>query len=110
MNANVFPISMNKHIIFCAVAAVFFVLQFIRTKRVYQLILAVAFGGSLLIYLNTESSLLFYGVGIGEAVLLIAALVANIVQNRHARKANGDDSGPSDGGEAAAQPAEGGGE
>ena len=48
MEKTLFPISMEKHIVFCAIAAVFFLLQFIRTKRIYQLILAIAVPVSLL--------------------------------------------------------------
>ena len=83
---SLFPITMEKHIIFCAVAALFFVLQFIRTKRIYQLVLAIAIPASLLIYIQPENKTLFYGVGIGEAVLLVLAFILSIVQNRKDKK------------------------
>lgn len=87
MEKTLFPITMDKHIIFCAVAAVFFLLQFIRTKRIYQLILAIAIPLSLLIYLAPENEMLFYGVGIAEAVLLVLAFILNLVQNAREKKA-----------------------
>ena len=87
MEKTLFPITMDKHIIFCAVAAVFFLLQFIRTKRIYQLILAIAIPLSLLIYIAPENEMLFYGVGIGEAVLLVLAFILNLVQNARDKKA-----------------------
>ena len=87
MEKTLFPITMEKHIIFCAVAAVFFLLQFIRTKRIYQLILAIAVPISLLIYIAPENETLFYGVGIAEAALLLLAFILNIVQNARDKKA-----------------------
>ena len=42
LEINVFPISFEKHVGFCIIAAVFFLLQFVRTKRWYQLVLAAA--------------------------------------------------------------------
>ena len=82
-----FPVSMEKHIGFAIFATVFFLLQFIRTKRWYQLILAAAIPLSLLIYLDESNKTLFYGVGIAEGALLLLALLVNIVQSRKAEKA-----------------------
>ena len=81
MDITVFPISMEKHIVFCIVAALFFLVQFVRAKRWYQLVMAIAIPATLLIYINPEHNALFYGVGIGEAVLLLLALILNIVQS-----------------------------
>lgn len=83
---SIYPISMEKHIIFVIFASVFFLLQFIRTKRWYQLILAAAFPISLLIYVDESNHTFFYGVGITEFVLLCAAMVANIAQSRKDKK------------------------
>ena len=82
MESTLFPISMEKHIIFCVIAALFFLLQFIRTKQWYQLVMAIAVPLSLLIYIDEENTALFYAVGILEAVLLCGALVLYIVQSR----------------------------
>lgn len=87
LESTLFPISMEKHIIFCIVAAIFFILQFVRTKQWYQLVMAAAIPLSLLIYIDEENMTLFYGVGILEAVLLCAALVLNIVQSHKENKA-----------------------
>lgn len=87
METSLLPISMNKHIVFACVAAVFFLLQFIRTKQWYQLIMAAAIPLSLLIYIDEENMTLFYGVGILEAVLLCSALVMNIVQSHKQNQA-----------------------
>ncbi len=87
METSLFPVSMEKHIIFAVIAAVFFLLQFVRTKQWYQLVMAAAIPLSLLIYIDTENMTLFYGVGILEAVLLCTALVLNIVQSRRQSKA-----------------------
>ncbi len=93
MESTLFPIGMEKHIIFCVVAALFFIIQFVRTKQWYQLVMAAAIPLSLLIYIDEENTALFYGVGILEAVLLCGALVLSIVQARKQRKAeeNADD-------------------
>ncbi len=81
MDTNLFAIGMQKHIIFVICAALFFILQFLRTKRWYQLVMAAAFAVSLLIYADSENTRLFYGVGIAEGVLLLTALTFNIVQS-----------------------------
>lgn len=81
MDITVFPISMEKHIIFSVIASAFFLLQFGRTKRWYQLVMAFAIPASLVIYMNPANDMLFYGVGIGEGVLLLLALILNIVQS-----------------------------
>lgn len=86
MSVNVFSMSLQSHMIFCGVAVAFFILQFVRTKRVYELILAVAVLASLLVYVTGESTALFYAVGVLEGVLLIAALIASIVQDRAEKK------------------------
>lgn len=82
METTLFPISMQKHIIFAVVAAIFFLLQFVRTKQWYQLVMAAAIPLSLLIYIDEDNTTLFYAVGIMEAVLLCAALALNIWQSR----------------------------
>lgn len=86
MDTTVFPISMQQHIVFAGIAFVFFLLQFFRTRRWYQPVMAVAVAVSLLIYVNVQSNPLFYTVGILEGVLLIAALVLSIVQSWRERK------------------------
>lgn len=81
MEPNIFPIAQDKHLIFVIIATVLFVLQFVRTKHWYQLVMALAIPASLLIYADPENKTLFYGVGILEAVLLLLSLLLNIIQS-----------------------------
>lgn len=87
MEPMIFPISQDKHLIFCIIATVLFLLQFIRTKRWYQLVMALAIPASLLIYVQPENKTLYYGVGVLEAFMLLLALILNIVQSAKIAKA-----------------------
>ena len=80
MNPNTFTLTFQQQLVFCLIAGIFLLLQFARTRRIYQLITAVAVFASLLIHASS-SKVMFYGVGILEAVLLIAAMISSIVQN-----------------------------
>lgn len=85
MDASTFPIAFPLHLGFCVIAGIFFLLQFIRLHRPYQLMMAVAIPASLLIYVN-ESKSWFHTVGIFEAVLLLGAIVlAFLYRNREQR-------------------------
>lgn len=80
MDASTFPISFTYHLIFCIVAGVFFLAQFIRLRRPYQLILAIAILASLLIYVGDVSNKTwFHTVGLFEVILLLGAVVLSIV-------------------------------
>lgn len=87
MESTLFPVSADKHIIFCIIATILFLLQFVRTKRWYQLLMAIAVPCSLLIYINPENEYIYYGIGVMEGVMLLAALVLNIVQSYRIAKA-----------------------
>lgn len=79
MDASTFPISFTYHLIFCLIAGAFFVVQFIRLRRPYQLLLAVGIVASLLIYVGGEhNKVWFHTVGIFELVLLLGAIVLSI--------------------------------
>ncbi len=115
MNTTLFAIGMQKHVIFVICAVLFFIIQFVRTRRWYQLVMATAFAVSLLIYAAPENNTLFYGVGIAEAVLLLTALVMNIVQSSRINRAEkakkaaeeaGKDSAPTDPPAAPTEPTE----
>ncbi|MGN0620761.1 MAG: hypothetical protein ACI4I9_02735 [Porcipelethomonas sp.] len=82
MNSNIFPLPFSAHLIFCLIAFAVFLLQFIRVRRIYQLIVAVAVPATLLIYLS-ESRTWFYAVGIAEAVFLIAAVVSAVLEKKN---------------------------
>ncbi len=87
MEPTVFPISQDKHIIFCIIATLLFLIQFARTKRWYQLVMALAIPASLLIYIQPENTTLYYAVGITEVVLLLLTLILNIIQSAKIAKA-----------------------
>lgn len=75
---TLFPYPLKYHAIFSVLALVFFMWRFVREKRPYQLIMAVAIPLSLVIWVS-ESRTLFYAVGAIEVVLIIAALVTAII-------------------------------
>ena len=80
MDASTFPIPFKFHLIFCIVAAIFFLLQFIRLKRPYQLILTIAIPASLLIYVGDPSDKSwFHMVGWAEAILLLGAMIVSMI-------------------------------
>ena len=79
MDATTFPISFSYHLIFCIAAGAFFLFQFFRLRRPYQLILGVGIPCSLLIYINSTSQTLFHAVGLFECILLIGAIVLSVI-------------------------------
>lgn len=79
MSNNIFPLPFTVHLIFSCVAFLFFIFQYTRVKRKYQLIMAVTVPLTLLLYVNTGKTW-FYTIGIAEFVLLIAALVTSIIE------------------------------
>ena len=86
MDINIFPIGQDKHLVFCIIATALFLIQFARTKRLYQLVMAIAVPASLLIYVQPENKMMYFGVGILEACLLLLALILNIVQSAKTAK------------------------
>lgn len=78
MNTNNFPLSFEAHLVFVAVAFIFFIIQFVRLRKKYQLIMAIAVAMTMLIYVK-DTKMWFYGIGILEIGLLILALIAAIV-------------------------------
>ena len=85
MESTVFPLPFQSHLIFCVIATIFFVIQFIRMRRMYQLIFAVAVPATLLLYIN-ESRTWFYGIGVFELVMLILAIVTVCIDHARAKK------------------------
>lgn len=81
MSGNIFPLPFSTHLIFVAVAFVFFLIQFIRTKYKYEIIMAAAVAVTMLIYAK-DSKMWFYGIGILEFGLLLIALVASIAEKK----------------------------
>ncbi len=88
MDASTFPVPFSYHLVFCIVAVIFFVIQFIRLKRPYQLVLAAAIAASLLIYVgDPHNRTWFHIVGVIEVVLLLGAIVLSIIGRIRGRKA-----------------------
>ena len=52
MDATTFPLPLAYHIVLCVLGCVFFLAQFIRLKKPYQLMMAIAMPASLLIYIQ----------------------------------------------------------
>lgn len=75
---TLFPFPFKMHLIFGIFGAVFFAYRFFTQKRPFQLIMAVAIPLSLIVWLS-ESKTLFYGLGIAEAVLILAAAVTSFI-------------------------------
>lgn len=84
MSSNVFPLPLSAHIVFVVIAFLFFIIQFVRTKYKYELVLAAAVVCTMLIYTN-DSKTLFFGAGMIELGLILIALVLAIVE-KHNRK------------------------
>lgn len=77
-NPSLFPFPFKMHLIFGIFGAVFFAYRFFTQKRPFQLIMAVAIPLSLIVWLS-ESKTLFYGLGIVEAILILAAVVTSFI-------------------------------
>ena len=79
-----------SHCTVCA-GCVFFLAQFIRLKKPYQLMMAIAMPASLLIYIQPESRTLFYTIGLLVALDLLLALVISLIQRfRHPQEKKSD--------------------
>ena len=78
--------------LYCVCWAVsFFLAQFIRLKKPYQLMMAIAMPASLLIYIQPESRTLFYTIGLLVALDLLLALVISLIQRfRHPQEKKSD--------------------
>ena len=105
MDASTFPISLTYHLVFALIAGIFFLVQFIRLRRPYQLVLTIAIPASLLIYLGRLMEHLgqtgaadffngkpwFHTIGALEAVLLLGALALSILAKVRRKKDGQDD-------------------
>ena len=79
----VFRVNVFLHIIFVLGAGLFFILQFLRTKRWYQLVMAAAFAVSLLIYADSENEKLRHTLSKSEFDGKRLALTTQIAQGQH---------------------------
>ena len=80
-----FPLTMDKHIAFCVIGFIFFMIQFFRQGYKYQIISAFAIASTLLLYIN-DSQTWRYGVGILELVLIIAIFIVMSVEKKKAEQ------------------------
>ncbi len=83
---NTFPLEFSKHVIFCVIGVLFFVLQYFRQGYKYQLITAAAILGTMLLYVS-QSNTWRYGVGIFEAILIIIIFIVMSVEKKKAATA-----------------------
>lgn len=81
MDNTIFPLPFSVHLVFVVVAFAFFMVQFVRTRYKYEVILAAAVAVTMLIYAK-DTRMWFYSVGLIEFGLLLIALVAAIVEKR----------------------------
>lgn len=77
-NPSLFPFPFKMHLIFACIGAIFFAYRFFTQRRPFQLIMAVATPLSLIVWIS-ESRTVFYGLGIAEAVLILAAIVTSFI-------------------------------
>ncbi len=75
MENSLFPIKLGIHIIFALASLLVFGIQFLRYRKKYHLVLAIAIPLTLLPYLAEDNMALFYGVGAVDAIALIGALI-----------------------------------
>lgn len=86
MDATTFPISFTWHLVFSILACVFFTVQYVRTKKSYQLLAAIGIPASLCIHIQPENSSLFYSVGVFEAVLFAGVIAFAILERTHRKQ------------------------
>ena len=91
MDATTFPLPFAYHVVLCLLSCCFFLAQFIRLKKPYQLMMAIAMPAYLLIYMQPESQTLFYTIGLLIALDLLLALVISLIQRfRHPQEKKSD--------------------
>lgn len=79
MDATTFPLPLPYHVVLCVLGCIFFLTQFIRLKKPYQLMMAIAMPASLLIYIQPENKILFYVVGLLIGLDMLFALVISLI-------------------------------
>lgn len=92
---TLFPFPFNMHLVFACIGAIFFAYRFFTQRRPFQLIMAVAIPLSLIIWIS-ESKTVFYGLGIIEALLILAAVITSFIfkvpENKESVKDDGESS------------------
>lgn len=73
-NDYLFPFPLGFHIIFSVLGALIFLIQYVRKKYAYQLLMAFAIPSTLLVYFcKTETT--FMILGIEELVILLLVII-----------------------------------
>lgn len=103
MENTLFPISMEVHIVFALVSLIIFGMQFIRLRKKYYLVLALAIPCSLLAYVIPGSTF-FCCLGVAEAAAMLVALILAKTVDRDKSKPQED--APSESAKAPAKAAE----
>lgn len=78
---NKFPLAPKPHAVFCIIGTAFFIFQFIRQRKAYQLTTAVAIAATLLLYVG-DYEIMRPAVGIAELVLIILIFVLMFLASR----------------------------
>lgn len=74
INAGLFPISFNAHMIFTIISVLFFSMQYSKQKKLYQLLSAIAIPLPLILYANS-TSIVFNAIGIIELILVVTIAI-----------------------------------
>lgn len=91
MDNNIFPLPFYIHLAFICIAFIIFIFQYSRKKRNYQLIMAIAFPITFLLYLNT-GKIWHYSICIIELTLLIGAIVSVILDKKKLKSQKAEES------------------
>ncbi len=75
---NLFPFPFKFHLVVVIISFIFFAVSFIRYKKPYQLIFAIAVPLSLLIWKVSDKSM-FYIIGAIEFALILFAFITAII-------------------------------
>ena len=75
---SLFPFPYSMHLIFVLISVAFFSYRFIVQKRPYQMIMAAAILASMGVWLS-DNRKVYYGVGLVDVILILAALVTAII-------------------------------
>ena len=76
---TLFPFPFSFHLVFAVISFIFFMVSFLKFKRPYQLLFAIAIPLSLLLWAAEFNRGLYYGLGAVELLLVLAALVSSII-------------------------------
>lgn len=90
INAGLFPISYNAHMIFTIISVLFFIMQYSRQKHIYQLLSVIAIPLPLILYVNS-SSVIYNIIGIVELVLIVIIGIMLFSSGKKEDKKNKED-------------------